>query len=139
MPEGAEHKKLKKKIMEIGKFEGYRVEKELPLVDEFIVDVAWFKKPGRNPKYVFEVVVGSNVTNPLTSLKTAIDEWNCQRAILVTHGEKLKKARHLLDTSFSEIASQCNLIDSSKIHRLRELTGEYNKIKSAIGYRTFPT
>jgi len=139
MAEGQEHKNLKKLIMEIGNFEGYRVEKEVPLVGEFQVDVCWYKKPGRNPKYAFEVIVGSSVTNPLSSLQTALNEWNCNKLIVIADGEKARKTRALLDTTFTEIAPFCNVVNSSSIKRLREITAEYNTIKSAIGYTTFPT
>lgn len=125
-------------IMEIGAFEGYRVQKEVSLIDEFQVDVCWWKKPGKNPKYAFEVIVGSSVTNPLSSLKTALDEWNCNKIIVIAEGEKLRKTRVLLDTTFSEMAPFCNVIESSKIKELRAITAKYHRIKSAIGYTTFP-
>lgn len=139
MTESKAHKDIKSKIMEIGKFEGYRVEKEYTLVDEFFVDVVWFKRPGRYPKYAFEIVVSSSITNSLSSLKTASDEWNCKKLILVASGEKLKKARHLLETTYSEIAPNCNIIGSRNITKLRELITDYNRIKNSIGYQTFPS
>ena len=139
MTESEEHKDLKKKTMEIGTFEGYRVEKEIPLVRAFFVDVGWYKRPGPNPKYAFEIVVGGSVTNSLTSLKTALNMWNCKKVVLIAHGSNLRKARNLLDTTFTEIAENCSVIDSSKILRLRELTSEYRRIKNSIGYQTFST
>lgn len=74
---GEAHDELVEAVVEVGRWLGFRVEREYR-IDNFRVDVAFFKQPRATPFAVVEVHVGSDVYKDLAALKHAYDRYGCK-------------------------------------------------------------
>lgn len=120
------HEELKRKLVEIGKLQGYIAEPEYPF-DIGRLDVVWRKLERSVPTRVFEVQVGGDIYHALAKLKHAYDLWN-SNIFIVAPQTDLKKAENLLSGTFHEISHQLGRIEPDDIQEL------YNRKKSFVDF-----
>jgi predicted RNA-binding protein len=129
------HDELKEKILELGKIEGYIVEKEymFPDINERL-DAVWRRVAASVPTYVFEIQIGGNLHQALAKLKHAYDIWN-SNIFLITTKDNLEKAQKLLSGSFHEIKNHIRILTVEKINEVYELQIKDNELKKELGFR----
>jgi len=129
------HDKLKEKILELGKIEGYIVEKEykFPDIDERL-DVVWRRVAASVPTYVFEIQIGGNLHQALAKLKHAYDIWN-SNIFLITTKDSVEKVQKLLSGSFHEIKDRIKILTVEQINEVYELQIKDHKLKKQLGLR----
>ncbi|RFA94634.1 hypothetical protein CGL51_09510 [Pyrobaculum aerophilum] len=118
---GAEftHEDLLMAVVEVGRWLGFRVEREYR-IDNFRVDVAFFKPPRATPFAVVEVHVGGDIYKDLAALKHAYDRYG-SKLIYVLAGDEEAVAR-LLDGqgAFHEIREHVAVVRAEELLKLRE-------------------
>jgi len=129
------HDELKEKILELGKIEGYIVEKEymFPDINERL-DVVWRRVAASVPTYVFEIQIGGNLHQALAKLKHAYDIWN-SNIFLITTKDSVEKAQKLLSGSFHEIKDRIKILTVEQINEVYELQIKDHKLKKQLGLR----
>lgn len=129
------HDQIKEMLLDLGKIEGYIVEKEYEFPDtRERLDVVWRRVAASVPTYVFEVQIGGNLHQALAKLKHAYDLWNSN--IFIISGESdLQKIHQLLGGAFHEIQSRIKTVTVGKIKEVHEMQIKDDKLKREIGFR----
>jgi predicted RNA-binding protein len=110
------HEELKRRLIEIGKFQKYLSEGEYPF-DIGKLDVVWRRVERSVPTYVFEVHIGGDVYHELAKLKHAFDLWNSRIYIVAPQIER-SKVENLLSGTFHEIRDRIRFIELGKVEEL---------------------
>jgi len=125
------HEKIKQKLIEIGKLQGYVAEAEYP-VEIGKLDVVWRKLERSVPTRVFEVQVGGDVYHALAKLKHAFDLWNSHIFVVASDAEQ-NKMGNLLSGTFHEIGGHIRFIDLGKVEELYKLKKAYLDFEKELG------
>jgi len=129
------HDEIKEKLLELGKIEGYIVEKEYQIPDlGERLDVVWRRVAGSVPTYVFEVQIGGNLHQALAKLKHAHDIWN-SNIFIISEEKDLQKIGQLLSGTFHEIKERIKVLTVEKIKKVHEVQIEDHKLKREMGFR----
>lgn len=82
------HDQLVKELLEIGKWLGFVVKKEVATPDGvYRIDVVWSDAEGHAPLKAFEVEISGNVNTALARLTHAYDNWRCEQLWLIGSDE----------------------------------------------------
>jgi len=129
------HKEIKKKLLELGKIEGYIAEEEyhFPDIDERL-DVVWRRVIASVPTYAFEVHIEGNIHQALSKLKHAYDIWN-SNIFIVTTQQNVQKIEKLLSGSFHDIKEVIRILTIEKVNEVYELQVRDQKLKKELGLR----
>jgi hypothetical protein len=129
------HDQIKEKLLELGKIEGYIVEKEyiIPDLGERL-DVVWRRVAASVPTYVFEVQIGGSLHQALVKLKHAYDIWN-SNIFIISEEKDLQKIDKLISGTFHEIKDRIKVLTVEKIKKVYEIQIEDNRLKKEIGFR----
>jgi hypothetical protein len=129
------HDEIKEKLLELGKIEGYIVEKEyvIPDLGERL-DVVWRRVVASVPTYVFEVQIGGNVHQALAKLKHAHDIWN-SNIFIISEEKDTQKINQLLSGTFHEIKDRIKILPVEKIKKVYDVQIEDDKLKKELGFR----
>lgn len=125
------HDDLQRKLIEIGKLQGYIAEPEYSF-DIGRLDVVWRRVSNSVPTYVFEVQVGGDVYHALAKLKHAFDLWN-SHIFLVASQTDYNKAEDLLSGTFHEISKRIKFIDLEKVEELYNRKKSYFEFEKELG------
>jgi len=129
------HEKVKDKLMELGRFEGFIAEKEYPFPDiRERLDVVWRRVPASVPTYVFEVQIGGNLHQALTKLKHAHDIWN-SNIFLVIKDEDQSRVKFLLSGAFHEISEVLKVLTVKMVNELYDIQRRDHELKRRAGLR----
>ncbi|MFH1773848.1 MAG: hypothetical protein ABH874_02680 [Methanobacteriota archaeon] len=131
LEEPVSHKEIKRRLVEIGKLQGYIAEEEYSF-DIGKLDVVWRRVERSVPTYVFEVNVKGDVYHDLSKLKHAFDLWN-SRIFIVTSQEDFNKVKALLSGTFHEIKEQLRFIELEKIKELYERKKAFVYLEKELG------
>lgn len=129
------HEDMKDKLIELGRLEGFIVEKEylFPDIRERL-DVVWRRVPASVPTYVFEVQIGGNLHQALTKLKHAHDIWN-SNIFLIIKDEDQSRVKSLLSGAFHEISEVLKVLTVKMINELYDLQRRDHELKRKAGLR----
>ena len=132
-PEGAlsSHDEVKRKLIEIGKLQGYLAEGEYSF-DIGRLDVVWRRVQQSVPTYVFEVHVGGDVYHALAKLKHAFDLWN-SHIFIVARQADYQKVHALLSGTFHEISNRARFIELEKMEELYKRKRAYLDLERELG------
>lgn len=125
------HEGLQRKLVEIGKLQGYLAEPEYPF-DIGKLDVVWRRVLNSVPTYVFEVQVGGDVYHALAKLKHAFDLWN-SHIFIVASEEERRKVDSLLSGTFHEISSRIRFIELKQVEELYRRKKSYLAFEKDLG------
>ena len=124
------HLDLQNMLEELGKIEGYRVEREFPINKERL-DVAWFGRVREKPDMAFEIQRAGNFYSALVKLKEAWDKWGCL-SILITTEEYLEDARRWLGRAFHEMERDARIVLWNEIIEWYEAARKRKEIKERL-------
>ncbi|AAL62650.1 conserved hypothetical protein [Pyrobaculum aerophilum str. IM2] len=115
------HKELVEAVVEVGRWLGFRVEREYR-IDNFRVDAAFFKPPRATPYAVVEVHVGGDVYKDLAALKHAYDKYGCKLVYVLARDEEqvAKLLDEALQGAFHEIREHVAVVKPMELLKLRE-------------------
>jgi predicted RNA-binding protein len=125
------HDDLQRKLIEIGKLQGYLAESEYPFAIGKL-DVVWRRVPNSVPTYVFEIQVGGDIYHALTKLKDAFDLWNSHIFIVASDAER-GKAANLLSGAFHEINRRIKFIELNRVEELYTRKKAYFDLEKELG------
>lgn len=125
------HGEVKRKLVEIGRLQGYLAEDEYTF-DIGRLDVVWRRVQQSVPTYVFEVQVGGDVYHALAKLKHAFDLWNSHIFIVASLSER-DKVNSLLSGTFHEIGGRIRFIELEKIEELYKRKKAYLDLEEELG------
>ena len=124
------HGEIQSMLLDLGRLEGYLVDKEVPLDGER-VDVTWRRKGRRRPDVVFEVQRGGNFYGALVKLKEAWDVWGCL-VVLVTTEEYLERARRWLGRAFHDMEEDARIVLWYRIEEWYEAAKKRAEVKEEV-------
>lgn len=127
------HDEIKRKLVEIGKIQGYTSESEYPF-DLGRLDAVWRRLANSVPTYVFEVQVGGDIYHAIAKLKHAYDLWNSQ-IFLVASKSDSAKVNNLMSGSFHEINDRMKFIELEKIEELYKRKKAYYDFEKELGIK----
>ncbi|ABP51068.1 MULTISPECIES: EVE domain-containing protein [Pyrobaculum] len=115
------HDKLVDILVEVGRWLGFRAVKEYR-IDNFRVDVAFFKPPRTTPFAVAEVHVGGDVYKDLAALKHAYDRYGSKLVYVLARDEEqvAKLLNEALQGAFHEIGEHIAVVKAEELHELHE-------------------
>ncbi|MGC9227516.1 MAG: EVE domain-containing protein, partial [Caldivirga sp.] len=108
-------------IKDIGGWLGFRVETEYR-IDNFRVDVVFFKEPRAVPFAVVEVHVSGDAYKDLAALKHAYDKYGSRLIYVVARDEDtvLRLINEAIGGAFHEIKDELIIIKADELRRLHE-------------------
>lgn len=125
------HDDLQRKLVEIGKLQGYLAEQEYSFALGKL-DVVWRRVLNSVPTYVFEIQVGGDIYHALAKLKDAFDLWNSHIFIVAADAEQ-SKVENLLSGAFHEINSRIKFIELEKVDELYKRKKAYFDLEKESG------
>lgn len=125
------HEQLKRKLIDIGKLQGYVSEAEYSF-DIGKLDVVWRKLAASVPTRVFEVHIGGDVYHALAKLKHAFDLWNSHIFIVASEVERAK-VDNLLSGTFHEIGNRVKFIKPEQVEELYKRKKYYLDFEKELG------
>lgn len=125
------HAELQRKLVEIGKLQGYLAEAEYSF-DIGKLDVVWRRVLNSVPTYVFEIQVSGDVYHALAKLKHAFDLWNSHIFIVASEAER-NKVNNLLSGTFHEISNRIEFIELEQIEELYKRKKSYLDFEKGLG------
>ena len=128
------HEQLKRKLVEIGKLQGFIAETEYAF-DIGKLDVVWRKLELSVPTRVFEIQVGGDIYHALGKLKHAFDLWNSHIFLVATQND-YNKAESLLSGTFHEIGHRIKFIELDKVQELYKRKRDYFDLENELGIIT---
>jgi len=129
-PRMPSHTEIMEMLLELGKIEGYRVEKEFRVNRERL-DVVWMRKMRERPDVAFEVQKRGDFYAALVKLKEAWDKWGCI-SVLVTDERQLENAKRWLGRAFHEMEKDARLVLWSDIKEWYEASKKRKEIKERL-------
>jgi len=129
-PQMPSHTEIMEMLLELGKIEGYRVEKEFRVNRERL-DVVWMRKMRERPDIAFEVQKRGDFYAALVKLKEAWDKWGCT-SVLVTDERQLQSAKRWLGRAFHEMEKDARLVLWSDIKEWYEASKKRKEIKERL-------
>jgi len=134
--EGSTHKRIRHKIVKIGKLEGYDAKTEWPPRKDDVFDGVWMiPRGGEAPTHVFEVQVGGNPNSALGKLQRARRRWGKCEIRLVAPKDQIAGLRALAEKTLSEQDwKACKLIDMNTIGQAVSHLIKVRDIRREIGY-----
>lgn len=127
----SDHEGIKKLILEVGKLQGFIVDKEYKMGTERL-DAIWKKLEESVPTYVFEVQVGGDLYHAMGKLKHAHDIWN-SRIYLVASADVLGSVNQLLAGTFHELKPIFRFIETEKIQSLHKSKRDIYQLEKELG------
>nr|WP_274379601.1 EVE domain-containing protein [Vulcanisaeta thermophila] len=115
---GYSHNKLVEMVRDIGVWLGFKAEINHE-IDNFRVDVAFFKEPKPAPHAVVEVHVRGEIDKDLTALMHAYKKYR-SRPIYVITNKDMDKVHNLLKETFDEIKEQVIIIRHGELAQLHD-------------------
>ena len=125
------HEEIKRKLMEVGKLQGYLADEEY-VFDIGKLDVVWRRVERSVPTYVFEVQVGGDPYHALAKLKHAFDLWN-SHIFIVAPQAHYGKVENLLSGTFHEIGNKARFIELNKLDELHRRKKAYLDLEKELG------
>jgi len=127
----SDHNGIQKLILEVGKLQGFIVDKEYRMGTERL-DVIWKKLQESVPTYVFEVQVRGDLYHALGKLKHAHDIWN-SRVFLVASSDYSGAVKQLLAGTFHELQPVLRFIEVEKIKSLHKSKWDIYLLEKELG------
>lgn len=128
---GSSHDEAKRKLVDIGRLQGYLAEAEYSF-DIGRLDVVWRRVQNSVPTYVFEVQVGGDVYHALAKLKHAFDLWNSHIFIVAAQSDRVR-VDSLLSGTFHEIGRRVRFIELDKVEELLTRKRAYRELEDQLG------
>lgn len=125
------HDQVVEILLEIGRLQGKKVEKEVK-IEEKRVDVVWKKTLKSVPYIVFEVSIKGNLYEDLVKLKHAYDIWNAI-PVLVTTKERLQEVKRWIKGAFHEVSENFRIITIDDIQKLYQKKIDYKTLETRLG------
>ncbi len=108
-------------VRDIAYWLGFRVETEYR-IDNFRVDVVFFKDPRAVPYIIVEVHVGGDAYKDLAALKHAYDKYGSRLIYVIARDEDtvLRLINEAIGGAFHEIKDELIIIKANELRRLHE-------------------
>lgn len=124
---GLSHDELVEMVEDIGRWLGFEVATNYS-IDNFRVDVAFFKRPKKGPYAVTEIHVGGDVYKDLAALKHARDTYESKLIYVIARDESkvLSLVNEALEGAFHEIKDELILLKAEELVQLHEVLKKEN-------------